>query len=297
VAAVSHHHAMDDRLAPLLQRFELRSRVFYAGNLCSLVNFDAADGVGHFHLLKAGRLRLTAPDAQVTLLDQPSLIFFPRPSRHRLTAEEADGADLVCASVEFGASLGNPLVHGLPPLLVMPLHQTPAMACVLDALFTEAFADRSGRDAALNRLSEVVLIHLLRHVIERGLLRAGVVAGLADARLAQALNARHAVPARAWTLQDLAALAGMSRARFSAHFGEVFGQPAIDYLADWRLSVAQGMLVQGRQVKSIADEVGYGSPNALTRAFTQRLGQSPTDGLAKRPAVPLPTTATKVSTA
>lgn len=267
---------MDDRLAPMLQRFELRSRVCYAGNLCSLVNFDAADGVGHFHLLKAGRLRLTAPDAQVTVLDQPSLIFFPRPSRHRLTADEADGADLVCASGEFGASLGNPLVHGLPPLLVMPLHQAPAMACVLDALFTEAFADRSGRDAALNRLSEVVLIHLLRHVIERGLLRAGVVAGLADARLAQA---------------------GMSRARFSAHFGEVVGQPAIDYLADWRLSVAQGLLVQGWQVKSIADEVGYGSPNALTRAFTQRLGHSPTDWLAKRPAVPLPTTATKASIA
>jgi AraC-like DNA-binding protein len=279
---------MDDRLAPLLQRFELRSRVFYAGNLCSLVNFDAVEGVGHLHLLQAGRLQLTAPGGRVQELTEPSLIFFSRASHHRLGSDEADGADLVCASVEFGGSFGNPLVHGLPPLLVLPLRKAPAMRGVLDALFTEAFDERSGRDAALNRLSEVVLVYLLRHAIEHGLLRAGVVAGLGDARLAKALHAMHAAPQRPWTLQGLADLAGMSRARFAAHFGEVVGEPAIEYLAGWRLSVAQGLLVQGRQVKSIADEVGYGSPNALTRAFTQRLGQTPTEWLALRrsPAAP-----------
>lgn len=274
--------AMDDHLAPLLQRFELRSRVFYAGNLCSLVSFDAVEGVGHLHLLKAGRLQVTAPGASPHVLTEPSLIFFPRASPHRLVAREDDGADLVCASVEFGATFGSPLVHGLPPLLVLPLHEAPAMRGVLEALFTEAFDERSGRDAALSRLSEVVLVYLFRHAIERGLLRSGVVAGLADNRLAKALNAMHAAPAQPWTLQALAALAGMSRARFAAHFGEVVGEPAIEYLTGWRLSLAQVLLTQGRQVKSIADDVGYASPNALTRAFTNRLGQTPTEWLAQR---------------
>jgi AraC-like DNA-binding protein len=281
-AAWRDHAAMDDRLAPLLQRFELRSRVFYAGNLCRLVNFDAVEGVGHLHLLKAGRLQLTSPDGRVRTFDEPSLIFFPRPARHRLHADPAEGADLVCASVEFGAAIGNPLVQGLPSPMVLPLREAPALTAVLEALFTEAFAERGGRDAALNRLSEVVLIYLLRHAVAGGLLQAGVVAGLADSRLAKALKAIHAEPARAWTLQALAALAGMSRARFAARFADVVGQPAIDYLVGWRLSVAQGLLAQGRQVKSIADEVGYGSPNALTRAFTQRLGQTPTEWLAQR---------------
>lgn len=130
------------------------------------------------------------------------------------------------------------------------------MRGVLDALFTEAFDERSGCEAALNRLSEVVLVYLLRHAVEQGLLRSGVVAGLADACLAKALNAMHAEPARPWTLQGLADLSGMSRARFAAHFGAVVGEPAIEYLAGWRLSMAQGLLAQGRQVKSIADEVG-----------------------------------------
>lgn len=274
--------AMDDRLAPLLQRFELKSRVFYAGNLCSLVNFDAVEGVGHLHLLRGGHLQLTAPDGRVHDFDEPSLIFFPRATHHRLHANQGDGADLVCASVELGASLGNPLVQGLPSPLVLPLGEVPSLDGVLQALFLEAFAEGSGREAALSRLSEVVLIYLLRHAIDGGLLRSGAVAGLADARLAKAMNAMHAAPARAWTLHELASLAGMSRARFAARFTEVVGQPAIDYLAGLRLGMAQTLLVQGRQVKTIADEVGYSSPNALTRAFTQRLGQAPTAWLAQQ---------------
>lgn len=273
---------MHDHLAPILDRFELRSRVFYAGNLCSLVNFDPDHGVGHFHLLKAGRLLVTKPGSAVRELSEPSLIFFPRSTHHRLSADQADGADLLCASVEFGALLGNPLMHSLPEPLVLPLSEAPALAGVLDALFTEAFDKQDGgRGAVLNRLCEVVLVYMLRHVIARGLLKSGVVAGLADTNLAKALHAMHAQPAVPWTLQGLAALAGMSRARFAAHFADVVGQPAIEYLAGWRLSVTQALLVQGRQVKSIADEVGYGSPNALTRAFTQRLGQTPTQWLAQ----------------
>lgn len=277
---------MDDRLAPLLNRSELRSRVFYAGNLCSLVDFDGLDGVGHLHVLRAGRLQLTTPDGQVQDLAEPSLIFFPRASHHRLAADPAEGADLVCASVEFGAASGQALVRGMPSRVVVPLREAPAMGHVLEALFAEAFTEHAGRDAALNRLGEVVLIHLLRHLVERGQLRSGVVAGLADPRLAKALNAMHAEPGRAWTLEGLAALAGMSRARFAAHFGAVVGEPAIEYLAGWRLSVAQALLAQGRQVKAIADAVGYGSPNALSRAFAQRLGQTPTAWLAQRASGP-----------
>lgn len=277
---------MDDRLTPLLQRLELKSRVFYAGNLCSLANFDAADGVGHLHVLKAGRLQLRTPDGAIRSFDEPSLILFPRAGSHALAAPRLEGADLVCASVEFGASLAAAMVQGLPPLLAMPLREVPAITGVLDALFAEAFHGGKGREVALNRLSEVVLIYMLRHAIALGELQGGVLAGLADPRLAKALAAMHAEPARAWTLQDLASLAGMSRARFAAHFADVVGQPAIDYLAGWRLGLAQGLLAQGRQVKSIADEVGYGSPNALARAFSQRLGLSPTDWLARRQRAP-----------
>ena len=276
---------MQDSISTLLERFEARSRVFYAGSLCSLVNFDEVTGVGHLHLLKAGQLTLTHPGADVLVLDEPTLIFFPRPSRHRISSDSVDGAELVCASIELGAPLSLPLVLSLPVPLILPLREAPALASVLDALFSEAFDPHGdGRSAALNRLCEVVLIYLLRHVVEHELLHVGVVAGLADPRLAKALVAMQNEPARPWTLHGLASLAGMSRARFAAQFTEVVGQPAIEYLAQRRLATAQTLLAKGRQVKSIADEVGYGSPNALTRAFTQSLGLSPKEWLAQRAA-------------
>lgn len=273
---------MSDRLAALLHRFELRSRVFYAGQLCSLVNFDAVPGVGHLHILRQGELDLIGPDGLGTRLTEPSLVFFPRAATHRLSADEAMGADLICASVHFGTEFGNPLVTGLPASVVIPLAAAPAMQRVLELLFDEAFHEHCGRGAALDRLSELLLIHLLRHVLDTGLLQSGVMAGLADPRLSRALQAMHAEPARDWTLESLADVAGMSRARFAAHFMAVVGTSPGDYLTGWRIGLAQTLLMRGRQVKTIADEVGYGSANALTRAFTQRLGQSPTEWLAER---------------
>ena len=161
---------MSDRLASLLHRFELRSRVFYAGQLCSLVDFDAVPGVGHLHILRGGELDLIGPDGLATRLTEPSLVFFPRAATHRLGADEAAGADLICASVHFGAEFGNPLVNGLPGCMVVPLAAVPAMQRVLELLFDEAFHEHCGRTAALDRLSELLLVHLLRHALDAGLL-------------------------------------------------------------------------------------------------------------------------------
>ena len=112
--------------------------------------------------------------------------------------------------------------------------------------------------------------------MDRGLTQGGTLAGLADARLTKALVALHEDPTRAWDLADMAALAGMSRARFAMHFREITGDTPADYLATWRITLAQGMLRAGRPLKHVAIEVGYGSSSALTRAFIRKIGQPPT---------------------
>lgn len=272
---------MNDPLATLLQRFDLKARVFHTGNLCTLVNFDADDGVGHLHLLKAGAMALIGSNGEPLQLTEPTLLFYPRAAKHRILPDEHGGADLVCASVEFGEKIGNPLAHGLPDLLAIPMRELPQLAGVLDALFIEAFNPGTGREAALNRLAEVVIIYVLRHTWDRGLLKSGVMAGLADGRLVKALTVIHERPAHPWTLEDLAQAAGMSRARFAVHFADVVGTPPGDYLAAWRIQIAMSLMLQGRQIKNIFDEVGYGSANALTRAFTQRTGMTPTEWLAR----------------
>ncbi len=272
---------MNKDLTAFLSRFSLQARVFFSGNLCNITHFDTSSGAGHLHVLRRGRLVLHTPDGGRQVLTEPSLLFFPRPTVHRFETDARDGADLICASVQFGAQPSNPVIQELPALLTVPLSNLPRMAGVLTLLFDEAFAADSTHAPILNRLSEVVLIYLMRWALEQQLLSSGVVSGLADARLAKALTGMHEHPARNWTLSQLADSAGMSRARFAAHFTATVGKPPGEYLAAWRISLAQDMLANGRPLKSISQDCGYSSTNALSRAFHQQVGMTPTCWLAQ----------------
>jgi transcriptional regulator GlxA family with amidase domain len=84
--------------------------------------------------------------------------------------------------------------------------------------FNEAFGDLAGRRTAVDRLAGYVLVLLLRAAIDARLVDRGVLMGLADARLAQALHAMHERPEHAWSLEELARKAGMSRPRLQCIF-------------------------------------------------------------------------------
>jgi AraC-like DNA-binding protein len=229
------------------------------------------------HVLRRGRVRVAQPPAPSFELTQPTLLFYRQPFVHRFEVDEADGADLVCAFVDFGAALGNPLLRGLPAFLVVPLAQMVGVESTLALLFDEAFARRAGREAGIDRLMEFFVVLLLRHAINARLIQIGLLAGLADARLAKAITAMHDKPEQAWTLEALAQTAGMSRARFAASFGKTVGTPPLDYLTDWRIGVAQTLLRRGKPLKMVAPAVGYSSPAAFARVFAKRVGASALD--------------------
>jgi len=255
---------MTDRLAFLLSRFDLQARVFHTGPLCQNIWFDAADGVGHLHLLRSGTLDIETGAARLLRIETPAMILYPAPTGHRMIPLGETGCDLVCATLDFGARTRNPLIRSLPGMVVIRLEDMPSLGTSLGLLFDEVMNPKCGRQALLDRLSEVVVIQTLRHVIDQGLVRDGVLAGLADARLCEAITAIHADPAQEWTLTDMAKRAGMSRARFAAHFRAVVGETPGAYLVRWRVSVAQTLLKEGRPLKLIAHLVGYANGSALT---------------------------------
>lgn len=265
-----------DRLSLLLQRFSLSAGVFYTGQICGIHHFERDTQRGHVHLIKRGPVTLTGGLEGTLEITEPTLLFLPRPDAHRLVADDRDGADVVCASIQFGGGGHNPITDSLPAMVLVPLADLPGAPALLELLYDEAFASHCGRQAALDRLCELLLIRLLRHCMDRGLTQGGTLAGLSDPRLAKALVAIHEDPIRAWELSDMASLAGMSRARFAVHFREITGDTPADYLASWRITLAQSMLRAGRPLKHVALEVGYGSPSALTRAFIRKIGQPPT---------------------
>lgn len=265
-----------DRLSSLLDHFTLHAGVFYTGNICGIHDFPADALRGHLHLIRRGPVRLIGQREAAIDIAEPTLLFLPRPDTHRLLADDRAGADVVCGTVQFGGGGRNPITDSLPDLVMVQLADLPGLDALLGLMFEEAFSAQSGRQAVLDRLCEVLVVRLLRHCIAQGLTQGGTLAGLADSRLAKALAAIHADPARDWALAAMADQAGMSRARFAVRFRAVTGETPADYLAAWRVMAAQRLLRRGRPLKLVANEVGYGSTSALSRAFVRKLGVAPT---------------------
>jgi AraC-like DNA-binding protein len=261
-----------DPFAALFAHVTPRAQTFFTGTLCKTVQYP---DVGHLHFLKDGKLTLVQTGQSDLQVDEPTLLFFPRGRVHSFVVSPERGADLVCATVELGGTEGNPIGQGLPELVILPLASHPTLIPVCNLLLGEAFSERGGRQEALDRLFDYLLILIVRHVVESGGVSTGVLAGLADPRLAKALTAMHEAPKKSWTLDDLAGIAGMSRTRFAEHFRTRIGQTPIDYLTVWRMTVACQLLARGKPVKSVALQVGYQSAAAFSRVFSRVTGQAP----------------------
>lgn len=268
-----------DRLNPLFNNFALTARVFFTGAWCRVAAFDGKDSVGHLHLLRSGRISVKNRGADSIYVDQPSVLFYPRPCPHALLPDEGTEIDLLCASLDFGGRVGSPLSLALPEMVVLPLDGIKTLAPSLDLLFSEAFADQFGRQAALDRLAGYFVIQLIRYIISSGKMQTGMLAAMADGRLAKAVYAMHDRPEHAWSVEELAEEAGMSRARFAVHFRDKVGSTPLDYLTEWRICLAQSLIKQGKPIKTVASLVGYQSPAALSRVFSKRVGVSPSEWL------------------
>ena len=268
-----------DSLAALFAHVSPAARNFFAGNLCSTITFR---GTAHLHLLQRGSITLMQAGMADVRVDRPSLLFFPEERPHTIVTDPIDGADLVCATVDLGRTSGNPISRGLPSFIGLELASHSELDAICRLLVAEGFGSAAGRQAALDRLFEYLLILLIRDVVAKGLVGTGVLAGLSHPRLAKALTAIHDEPARPWTLQDLADQAGMSRTRFAELFRQVVGGTPIDYLSCWRITTAQRLLAQGKQLKTVAHAVGYDNGAAFARRFGQVTGQSPRQWLASQ---------------
>ncbi len=273
-----------DRLSSLLDRFRVRAHLFHAGALCGMTAFEAKPGRAFLHVLRRGELVVThGPAEGLTpriVLDQPTLMLYPRPVMHTFHNPPHDGSDFACATLDFDGAEHNPLVAALPALVLMPLDRVDGLGPALDLLFAETDRVRCGSRLLADRLFEVVLIQLLRWLIDHpgaAGVSSGLISGLADTRLARLLVALHSAPAESWPLERMAAQAGMSRTAFAVVFKRATGTTPADYLANWRLTLAMSELRAGGMLKAVADSVGYGSATALSKAFKQRYGVAPRD--------------------
>ncbi len=264
-----------DSLSAALSAMSMRAGVFYSGNICGLHDFEQDVFKGHLHLIERGPIVLQTQGQADVHLNEPTVVFLPRPQWHRLVADDGAGADVVCGTIALGGGIHNPISASLPDIVQVPLSAMPGVETLLGLMRQEAFEDRPGRQAVLDRLCEVLILQLLRHCMAQGISSVGLLAGLADAKLAKALRAMHEDPANDWDLPSLAAAAGMSRARFAHHFKTVLGHTPAHHLSQCRIQKAQKLMQQGQSIQQAAHAVGYGSASAFTRAFLRELDQTP----------------------
>lgn len=264
-----------DRLEALLDHFPVRARLFHSGSLCGVTDFSAVGEGGQMHLVRAGSLDVLHPGHPTLHVDVPSLLFYPRPTARRFVMDAQRGADLACAELHFEGGAANPIVGAMPEFICLPLASIDGASQVLTLLFDEAFGTNCGRHALINRLFEVVLIQVLRHLMDADQVRGGMLAGLSHPKLRKALVAMHEQPGQNWSLEDLANISGMSRSVFAGAFRSAVGCTPGVYLQGWRIKIAQRALREGRSLKMIAADVGYGSEAALSRAFKAQCGLSP----------------------
>lgn len=270
-----------DRLSNVLNRFSLNANVFFSGNLCGVQGFeDSSADFGHLHLLRSGELTVKGEQGFEMVLSKPSVLFFPRPHRHRLFAHQSTGVDLVCAKVNYQDTLNNPLTNALPNFLHYDLDKSPRLVKVAQWLFDEAFSEFSGKQPIVDRLCDIFLINVMRQVLEEGELQQGMLAGLSHPTIANALIEMHNTPENPWALNTLAQVCGMSRSKFADEFKTVVGQTPGDYLTDWRISVAQKLLFKEQSMDFIANSVGYENGSTFARVFRKKLGVSPSQWLA-----------------
>jgi AraC family transcriptional activator of mtrCDE len=150
------------------------------------------------------------------------------------------------------------------------------LASLVGLMRMESASDKPGGNAMLNALSSALFTLVLRAASESEQAPEGLLAVAGNPRLASAISAMLADPARPWNLPDLAALCGMSRATFARHIQDKLGRSAADLLTDIRMSLAANELKKPeRSTEAVAETVGYQSVAAFRRVFAERTGMTP----------------------
>jgi AraC-like DNA-binding protein len=273
---------VEPALESLLNRSMLQVQVVAELHRCGSWYADAPSyECGLFHLVGAGRCRVESNGLDEAVeLEAGDLVIFPHGASHRLSAAnggDTASASLICGEFRFTGSGQHPLNLALPSRMVIHAAQASAPFRQLATTMADVVhADCAGRHVLLNKLADALFTLAIcdysRHTGERQ----GLFASLADPRIARVLQAVHDHPGKAWTMQSMAALACMSRSAFAERFTQLMKLPPIQYVTQWRVSLAE-QLLRDRQlsVAGIAQQLGYSSEAAFRRLFKRVSGTCP----------------------
>ena len=239
--------------------------------------------------VRAGEIVLLPRNDVHTLASGTGLV--PVSARH-LIQPSADGglakishggggepAQIVCGFLGSEDSY-NPLIATLPRILKLDVREGASREWVEASVRYAAGELTAGRFASsslMARLSELLFVEAIRQYSATfSDQEAGWLKGVVDPQVGRALAAIHHNITSPWSADSLAKEVSMSRSAFVDRFTMLVGMPPIRYLTVWRLQAAKRSLREtSKSIAQLAQEVGYGSDEAFSRAFKREFGLSP----------------------
>ncbi len=286
----------------LLKPRSYRVRGLDAGGQWSL-HFHKGDGI-NCYAVQSGQCWLSVEGvADPVRLSAGDCVLLPRGRPFRIASDLktiiSDAAEPFLSSTREGgvASLGgggdcfgiggyfafagphaDMLLGVLPPIVhIRKEADKAALRWCLEQLMRELREPQPGGPLIAEHLTHMLLVLALRlHMAQGPGGGVGWLFALADTQISAAIHAMHADPARRWTLQALARVAGLSRSTFALKFKETVGSSAMEYLTRWRMLLAADRLANSSDpISVIAPSLGYESESAFSTAFKRVMNCSP----------------------
>lgn len=260
-----------------------------------------------FHVVTSGRCRLEVEGCDDHVLQPGDFALVPHGAGHRLASESGVPAaklfelpreqvsdryeilrhggggaptTVICGAVRFDHPAAHRLVTLLPKVISVQAWNSPELDWIQSTfrlMAVEAKELRPGGETVITRLADILIIQAIRSWITKNpAARTGWLGALQDQQIGRAIALVHRNPGRSWTVASLADEVAMSRSAFAARFTELVGEPAMHYLARWRMHIALTWLEEeDAPLGEMARRLGYESEAAFSRAFKRFIGFPP----------------------
>ncbi len=297
---------MTEVISDIMKYMQLTGCVYFQRDFCGPWAMRMADtGFAQFHVITSGAC-VVETDGKTHDIGTGDVLFFPHGAAHVLAdqsgREPVEGPEymqalagdapmftqgpsptrMICGHFAYRAKGTHPLLDELPEMVHITASEMGASSpttTLLHLIMDELTDKEPGFEMSVERLAEVLLLQVLRVYYRAQSSPKGFFAGLRDSRLSRAIARIHADYGGPLTLADLAESAAMSRTAFALRFSMVVRMTPIDYLQRWRMLVAQDLLATTAwSISEIAEQVGYGSDIAFSRAYKRRFGKPPSMG-------------------
>ncbi len=267
-----------------------------------------AEHVIEYHLIVEGRCFIQVAGEPPLELVQGDLVMVPQGDSHRMSSDlrpsvrvlPADemkfpaageiaspryggGGDVtrvVCGYLAIDRRLCAALVGALPRVFRVNAGCGEVNAWLQTYLrirVIERGELQPGGACVLAKLSELMFVEAIRRYVESlPAEQSGWLSGLKDPYVGKVLGLMHGSPTRSWTVDGLAREVGLSRSGLADRFTALIGKSPMQYLTQWRLTLAAHLLqTTSKPASVVAYEVGYESEAAFNRAFRREFGAPP----------------------